>query len=50
MYYKKTAEENVGSDVEIIASDLKGLEKQSQSKLKEEEKKRLTTLNVCLFI
>lgn len=53
LYYKRTVEEPGGNDVEIISSDLKGLEKKcntkSKSKLKKEEEEKLTTLNVFQF-
>lgn len=54
LYYKKTVEENNGSDVRIIDSNMLGMEKKMKSKSKsksktlinQEEEKRLTVLNV----
>lgn len=51
-YYKKTAEETPDKEVQIIDSDLKGLEKKTKTKTKtktkkeQEEESRLITLNV----
>lgn len=50
MYYKKTVED----DIQIIDSDLKGMEKKTKTKSKSkkemEEETRLTTLNVFPFL
>lgn len=56
LYYKKTVEENNGSDVTIIDSNMIGMEKKLKSKSKsksktlinQEEEKRLTVLNVLV--
>lgn len=57
LYYKKTVEENNGSDVSIIDSNMVGMEKKLKSKSKsktktivnKEEEKRLTVLNVIVL-
>lgn len=55
LYYKKTVEENNGSDVSIIDTNMVGMEKKLKSKSKsktivnKEEEKRLTVLNVFIL-
>ena len=56
VYYKRTVENTTDDDIQIIDSDLKGMEKKVKAKTKSKTKKeleeetRLTTLNVFPFI
>ena len=56
VYYKRTVEKTADDDVQIIDSDLKGMEKKANSKTKSktqkevEEEVRLTKLNVFHFL